>query len=337
MGNMGQLHFLNLQHIDDVKVVAVADKSKRNRKIAESCHVKAYDDYAQLLNSEELDAAVIALPNFLKESCINQVAEKGLDIFVEKPLARNFEEAKRIEKKVEKEGVRLMTGVNYRYYDSVQKLKDLVDDGRIGDVVFATADLVINGPLSHGRVPTPVPEWWLNKEQAGGGALLDLGYHLIDLMNWMFGDLHIEYSRLGYRFNLPVEDASMVVLRSAKSKVNCCVNTGWFSKTVFPNFNFRINLHGTVGYKSTDNFAPKDLRVHAIKAASSNLLRRITGKKLKYLSYTYYYHSFFHILELFCNAIQKETEFPISVKEEIEVVKIIDDIYKRSEEARLSA
>jgi len=336
MGNMGQLHFLNLLHIKDVKLVAVADKSKRNRKMAESYRVTAYDDYTQLLKSEELDAAVISLPNFLKEDSIAQAAEKGLNLFVDKPLARSFEEAKWIEEKVKKEGVRIMTGVNYRYYDCVQKLKGMLDEGRIGDIVFATADLVINGPLGHGRVPTPVPEWWLSKEQAGGGALLDLGYHLIDLMNWMFGDLEVEYSWLGYRFHLPVEDGAMVVLRSGKSNVNCCVNVGWFSKTVFPNFNFRINLHGTVGYKSTDNFAPKNLRVHAIKAASSNLLRRITGKKLKYLSYTYYYHSFFHILELFCNAIQNETELPVSLKEEIDVIKIIDDIYKRTE-AGLSA
>jgi hypothetical protein len=128
----------------------------------------------------------------------------------------------------------------------------------------------------------------------------------------------------------------MVVLRSAKSNVNCCINTGWFSKTVFPNFNFRVNLHGTVGYKSTDQLSPSNLRVHAIKAAAGNMLRRIIGKKLKYLAYTYYYHSFYQILELFCKSIQKDTEFPISLKEEIDVVKIIDDIYKRTEEAGLS-
>jgi predicted dehydrogenase len=145
-----------------------------------------------------------------------------------------------------------MTAVNYRYFDCVQKLKGMLDEGRIGDVVYATADLVLNGPLGHGRVPTPVPEWWLSKEQAGGGALLDLGYHLIDIMHWMFGDLQAEYSRLSYRFQLPVEDGAMVVLRSEKSNVNCCVNVGWFSKTIFPDFNFRVNLHGTVGYKSTD-------------------------------------------------------------------------------------
>jgi predicted dehydrogenase len=331
MGKMGQLHFLNALHVKDVKVVAVADKVVRNQKIAESYHVKAYDDYTQLLKSEELDAVIISLPNFLREDSIAQAAEKGLDLFVDKPLARNLDEAKRIEAKVNKEGVRLMTAVNYRYFDCVQKLKGMLDEGRIGDVVFATADLILNGPLGHGRVPTPVPEWWLSKEQAGGGALLDLGYHLIDIMHWMFGDLQVEYSRLGYRFELPVEDGAMVVLRSEKSNVNCCVNVGWFSKTIFPDFNFRVNLHGTVGYKSTDLYTPKNLRVHAVKAGADNFLRRITGKKLKYLSYTYYYHSFYHILELFCNSIQNDTELPISLKEELDVMKIIDGIYKQTE------
>lgn len=330
MGKMGQLHFLNALHVKDVKVVAVADKSQKNRKMAESYNVKAYEDYDQLLKAEDLDAALISLPNFLREDSIAKAAEKGLDLFVDKPLARSLDEAKRIEEKVEKEGVRMMTGVNYRYFESVQQLKGMLDEGRIGDVIFATADLVLNGPLGHGRVPTPVPEWWLSKEQAGGGALLDLGYHLIDIMNWMFGDLKVEYSKLGYRFSLPVEDGAMVVLRSEKSNANCCVNVGWFSKTIFPDFNFRVNLHGTIGYQSTDNFAPKNLRVHAIKAGGSNFLRRITGKQLKYLSYTYYYNSFFQILELFCNSIQNDTELPITLKEEINVMKIIDDIYKHS-------
>ncbi|MCR3906922.1 MAG: Gfo/Idh/MocA family oxidoreductase [Tenericutes bacterium] len=331
MGKMGQLHFLNSLHLKNVEMVAVADKLKKNRKMAESYNVKTYDDYARLLSSEDLDAVIISLPNFLREDCISQAAERGVDLFVDKPLARSLAEAQRIDAKVRKENVRMMTGVNYRYYDSVQKLKSMLDEGRIGDVVYATADLVINGPLGHGRVPSPVPEWWLSKEQAGGGALLDLGYHLIDLLNWMFGDLKLEYCKLGHRFQLPVEDGAMVVLNSGKSNVNCCVNVGWFSKTIFPNFNFRVNLHGTVGYKSTDTFAPKSLHVHAVKAGAGNFLRRITGKPLKYLWYTYYYHSFYCILDLFCNALQNDTELPVSLNEELEVMKIIDDIYKHSE------
>ncbi len=330
LGKMGQLHFLNALRIKDVKVVAIADKSKKNRSMAQKYQVKTYDDYKKLIDSEKLDAVIISLPNFLREDSIVCAVERNLDIFVDKPLARTLAEATRITKTVEKQGVRMMSGVNYRYFDSVQRLKSMLDEGRIGDVVIATSDLILNGPLGHGRIPVPVPEWWLNKTKAGGGALLDLGYHLIDIMNWIFGDLRVEYSSLEHRFQLPVEDGATVVLRSGRSKVTCCINAGWFSKSIFPDFNFRVNLHGTVGYLSTDKFTPKHLRAHAVKEAAHNLLRKATGRKMKYLSYTYFYHSFYKILELFFDAVKNDIEFPVSLEEEMDVMRIIDDVYKNN-------
>ena len=330
LGNMGKLHFLNALRMKDVRVVAVADKNKTNLRIAKEYNVHFYDDYQKLIDAEDLNVAVISLPNFLKEESIVYAAEKGLDVFVDKPLARNAAEARSIVKRVKGQGVRLMTGVNYRYFDSVQKLKRTLDEGRIGDIVIATSDLILNGPFSHSLIPRLVPEWWLSKREAGGGALLDLGYHLIDILNWMFGDLRTEYSSLGYRFQLPVEDSTMLVLRSGKSGTKCCVNVGWFSKSIFPDFNFRVNLHGTVGYTSTDHFAPENLRLHAIKEATCNLLRKAVGRKVNYLSYTYYYRSFFKVLELFFESIKKDTEIPISLEEQVEVVRIIDDVYKRN-------
>ena len=330
LGRMGKLHFLNALNIKDVKVVAVADKSKTNQKYAEKYNVKAYDDYAKLVDSEELDAVIISLPNFLRRESIFSASEKGLDIFVDKPLARNLAEAEEIVRKVRAGNVRLMVGVNYRYFDSVQKVKKILDEGRVGDVVVVTSELIMDGPFSHPLVPKPVPEWWFDKEKAGGGALLDLGYHLIDIFNWMFGDLEIEFSTLGYRFGFPIEDSATVVLRSLKTGVRLVVNAGWFSKMIFPNFNFRINLHGTVGYVSTDHFAPRNLYLHAIKEATLNLFRRATGKKVRYLSYTYYYASFVKVLDQFFEAIREDTPIPISSESQIEVIRAIENVYRQN-------
>lgn len=318
---------MNALKIRGVNVVAAADKSEKNRKSAEKYHVKTYDDYSKLVDAEKLDAVIISLPNFLKKECVLSAAERKLDIFLDKPLARNFSEAQAIIQKAEKEDVRLMVGVNYRYFPCVQKLKSNLDDGRIGDAVIATSELIMNGPLSHSVVPTPVPEWWLNKETAGGGALLDLGYHLIDILSWMFGDLEVAYSSLGHRLNLPIEDGGTVMLRSKKHGTACVVNVGWFSKSIFPDFNFRINVHGTVGYDSTDRYAPRNLRVHAVKAGASNFLRRIFGSRIHYLSYTYYYSSFYRILELFFEALNKGTELPIPLDEQLDVIRVIDSVY----------
>lgn len=330
LGRMGKLHFLNALHMKDVKTVAIADKSRMNRKAAEKYRVKTYEDYTKLIDSEELDAVIISLPNFLKRESIFSASEKGLDIFVDKPLARNLAEAEEIVRKARIENVRLMVGVNCRYFDSVQKVKKILDEGRVGDVVIATSELIGDGPFSHPLVPKPVPEWWFNKEKAGGGALLDLGYHLIDIFNWLFGDLEIEFSTLGYRFGLPIEDSATVVLRSTKTGVRSIVNAGWFSRMIFPNFNFRIHLHGTVGYVSTDQFAPKNLYFHAMKEGILNVLRRVTGKKVHHLSYTYYYASFVEVLDQFFESIRKDVQLPVLLEEQLAVMRSIEGIYRQN-------
>jgi len=329
LGNMGKLHLLNALRIKGINVVAAADKSEKNRRYAEKYHIRTYDDYSKLVNGEKLDAVIVSLPNFLKKDSVFCAAENKLDIFLDKPLARDFAEAQEIVQKAKKENVRLMVGVNYRYFPSVQKLKSNLDDGRIGDAVIVTSELILNGPFSHSVVPTPVPEWWLSKEMAGGGALLDLGYHLIDLLSWMFGDSEVAYSDLGYRLNLPLEDAGTVILKSKNHSTTCVVNVGWFSKSIFPDFNFRININGTVGYDSTDRYAPRDLRIHAVKEGTLNLLRRLLKRKMHYLSYTYYYSSFYRVLELFFEALNQGTELQVSLEEQLDVIRIIDSVYRQ--------
>lgn len=328
LGRMGKLHLANALRIKGVIVVAAADRSEKNRRFAQERRIKTYNNYIEMINSEKLDAIIISLPNFLKKEGVFYATENNLDIFLDKPLSRNFAEAQEIVQKVKKKNTRLMVGVNYRYFDCIQKLKNVLDEGRLGDVVIATSELIMNGPFSHPLIPKPVPDWWLDKEMSGGGALLDLGYHLIDILNWIFPRLNVEYSSLEYRFNLPVEDAATVVLRSEKTSTTCSVNVGWFSKMIFPKFNFRVNIHGTAGYDSTERYVPKNLRLHAIKEGTLNMFRKIFGRKVNYLSYTYYYSSFYKILELFFEMIRKGTESPISLEEQLEVVKIIDDIYK---------
>ncbi len=331
LGHMGQLHLLNAMRVDGVEVVAVADKSEKNCRFAERLHVKTYDDYVGLIDNEELDAVIISLPNFLKKESVFYAADKGLSVFLDKPISRNLSEAQAMVKKVEKENVRLMVGANYRYFPCVQKLKKRVDDGEIGDTLIATSELVLNGPISHALVPVPVPEWWLDKELAGGGALLDLGYHLIDLLIWLLGDFDVAFSNLDNKLHLPVEDAGTIVLKSKSCNATGIVNVGWFSKTIFPEFNFRINMHGTVGFDSTDHYLPANSVVNAFKEGALNLMRKVARKKLHYLSYTYYYSSFYTIMNLFFDAIRNGSEFPISLEEELNVMRIIDSAYRLNE------
>jgi predicted dehydrogenase len=224
----------------------------------------------------------------------------------------------------------MMVGVNYRYFPCMQKLKSKLDSGEIGDAVIATSELVLNGPISHAVVPVPVPEWWLSKDLAGGGALLDLGYHLIDGLCWLMGDFDVTYSNLGHKMHLPVEDAGTIVLHSKNTDATAIVNVGWFSKSIFPDFNFRINIHGTVGFDSTDRYLPSDPRVNAVKEGIFNLARRAVRKKPSYLTYTYFYSSFYTIMEEFFGALRSGEDFPISLDKQLDVIRIIDAAYRQN-------
>jgi len=331
LGKMGKLHFLNALKSNNVNVVAVADLSKSNRKSAEKYHIKSYKNYQTMIDAEKLDAIIISLPNFLKKESLFYSSDNNLDIFIDKPFARSLKEAEEMIKKIESKNIKVMVGVNYRYFDSFQKVKKIIEEGNIGEVVLATSELIMDGPFSHPLVPSPVADWWFSKEKSGGGALLDLGYHLIDLFCWMFGDLEVEFSSLNYRYHLPIEDAATVILKSKKTGIRCTVNTGWFSKMIFPDFNFRINMHGTVGYISTDEFAPKNLYFHAVKEGTKNFVRKVIGRKLHYLSYTYYYSSFVNILNLFFESINKDLEIPVKLDEQLSVMKSIEMAYKKNE------
>jgi predicted dehydrogenase len=331
LGHMGQLHMLNAMRVEGVKVVAAADKSEANRRFADRYHVKTYDDYCRLIDSEKLDAVIISLPNFLKKDGVFYAAEKGVDIFLDKPISRNLTEAKEMISKVQSTDVRMMVGVNYRYFPCVLRLKSKLESGEIGDAVIATSELVLNGPISHAVVPVPVPEWWLSKDLAGGGALLDLGYHLIDTLVWLMGDFDVDYSSLSHEMHLPVEDNGTVVLKSKNSNATAVVNVGWFSKSIFPDFNFRINVHGTVGFDSTENYLPGDPIANAIKEGMLNLMRKVAFQRPNYLSYTYYYSSFYTIMDMFFKALKSGDEFPVSLEKQLEVIKIIETAYRLNE------
>lgn len=332
LGHMGLLHMMNSFHIDNVNVVAVADKSKLALKKAKSYGVNnLYKDYRELINkSKNIDAAIISLPNFLHYSSTKLALEKGLDIFIEKPMANSLKEGYDIYKYAKKYGKKLMIGHCMRFLDSIEKMKDAVTEGLLGDIEVLTLEMVINGPFSHPAVPKRVPEWWFDPKKVGGGALHDIGYHLFDLFRFFAGDAELMFSHLDYKYNLPVEDCAIVILRSRNSSIKGIINVGWYQKTIFPRYNFRAIIHGNAGYLSSDELAPKNIYFHAIKEGIKNVFKKIIRKKITPLSYSYYYESYYKELDAFYRCVINDAETPVTAKDGVEALKLINDAYNMS-------
>jgi len=331
LGKMGMLHFMNSLLIDHVQVVAVADNSKKALNRARLLGVeRLFTDYRELLNKcQNLDAVVISLPNFLHFDCVQLALESGINVFVEKPLAITSKECLEIVKKVNDSGKRLMVGHCMRFMDAVKKMKDAVNSGQIGGLEVVNIEEVMNGPFAHGELPTPVADWWFNPSKSGGGVLLDLGYHLIDLFRFFVGDSKVIFSSIDYKFNLPVEDSAILILQSLKSPVKGIINVGWYQQVIFPKFNFRLTLHGRAGYLSSDDFIPRNIQFHAAKEGLKNFLRKILGRKIHPLSYTYFYEQHYNELRHFFDCLEQDIEPSVSAVDGLKTIELIEEAYKR--------
>jgi predicted dehydrogenase len=327
---MGMLHLMDSLKIDGVEVVAAADYSKRALSKAKCLGVKKlFKDYHEMLNSShDMDAVIISLPNYLHAESVMLALEEGLNVFVEKPLARNVDECKEIVGLVKKSGRKLMVGHCLRFLEAIEKMKKSLDKGHIGSLEVATLEEVINGPFAHPRNPTPVSDWWFDPERSGGGALFDIGYHMIDLFRFFAGDAEVIFSSLDHKFNLPVEDGAILILRSVDSSVKGIVNVGWYQQTIFPKYNFRVILHGNAGFLSSDYMVPHNLYLHAVKEGAKNLLRRVFGKRIRFLSYTYYYEAFYRELEHFFECVKRDLNPLVSAEDGMKIVELIQQAYK---------
>lgn len=258
LGSMGSTHLQHALRLQNARLVAVADTSKKALSKARRWGVKkTYRSYEELLKDSEVDAVIIALPTHLHLQCGKQVAEVGKDIFLEKPIARNIEEANELVSTSQKNSVKLMIGYPLEFNETYRNLRRKIRSGELGDIEVAYATNIGSGPFASRadvNVPTPVPDWWFNKELTGGGVLMDLGCHMINLLRWYFGEITDIKSHFKYRFNLDLED-SAICFAKFDSGTSAVINVGWFSQTD----QLRVELAGTVGHAIAEDLSSSRL------------------------------------------------------------------------------
>lgn len=247
LGFIGRVHLRNCLNLGSVRVVAAADVSKNALNYARKFGVKHLTtDYYELLKLKDLDAVIVSLPTHLHAECAVSAMEEEKHVFLEKPLARNPREGRKIVSAAMKNGVKLIVGYPLRFVPEFVNLKREMENGVLGDIQLAYAVDIAAGPFLHraeNTAPRPVPEWWLNKELTGGGALIDLGSHLINLLRWYLGEVSNIKAHLGYRFNFDFEDYATCII-DFESGASAVVNVGWFSQ----NTALGIELFGTISY-----------------------------------------------------------------------------------------
>jgi len=255
LGYIGKVHLKNCLNLNSAELVAVSDISKKALNLAKNMGIEhTFKDYHQLLKEPNVEAVIISLPTHLHAESAIGAAEEGKHVLLEKPLARNPREGKKIISAFRKNNMKLMVGYPSRFVSMYRDLKRKLESGVLGDIQIAHVVNISSGPFFHRAEsgnPRPVPEWWLKKELTGGGALIDLGSHAISLTRWYFGEVNNIKAYLGYRFNFDFEDHA-VCIANFSSGTTAIINVGWFSQQTATG----VELFGTAGHASAYHSAP---------------------------------------------------------------------------------
>lgn len=168
---------------NNVQVVGLAGlDEERCQALAQEFSIShVYRDYADLLDRDDLDMVSIAVPNYLHAEITLAALARGLHVCVEKPLAQNLADAERIAAAPRRPGQQLMVMFNWRYRNDTQLMRRHIEADGIGRIYYAKA-----GWMRRSGIPG-YGGWFTTKALSGGGPLIDLGVHMLDLSLWLLG------------------------------------------------------------------------------------------------------------------------------------------------------
>jgi len=180
---VGSAHAKAYSECPDARLAAVVDADpKRLEKWSEKVPKEhCYTDYREMLKAEKPDLVSVALPNFLHAPVTIAALKAGAHVLCEKPMAMNVRQAEAMLAAARKARRKLGLNLSFRFTPQARALRELVEDGALGEVYHAyTCWTRRDGFPGFGG-------WFGQKERSGGGPLIDLGVHRLDLAMWLMG------------------------------------------------------------------------------------------------------------------------------------------------------
>ncbi len=185
-GIVRSVHLPPAKAIPDVEVLAIADINKKAAEALAAAHniPNVFESYDDMLNKVEFDAVVIGVPNFLHADTAIKSLKHGCHVLVEKPMAFSVSEAAKMVETAKSEDRFLAVGFNNRFRHESVILKKMAVNGEFGEIYYAKA-----GAIRRRGIPgiTAGRNWFFTKSKSGGGALIDIGVHAMDLTLWFMG------------------------------------------------------------------------------------------------------------------------------------------------------
>ncbi|MHB9038440.1 MAG: Gfo/Idh/MocA family protein [Armatimonadota bacterium] len=323
-------HMPALSKQNDVKILAVCDVNEKSaNRAAETFSVPhVFGDYTKMLEMDEIDAVHVCTPNCLHMQPTIDALAAGKHVIVEKPIGRNTFEGVQMLNAAKASGKKLMVAQCFRFTPEAQCLKRMIDAGELGEIYFSRVWALRR---------RGVPNWgvFTDKKKQGGGPLIDIGVHILDLALYLMGNPRpisasgAAYTKIG---NTPghvgdwgpwdhtkydVEDYATGFIR-LDNGATIVLESSFAANIAEDRMN--CSLLGTKGGADTN-----PLRIYGERHET---LYDLTPVNLPvYSSYDFEVRGFY-------DSIHNNTEPPVTPEQALNVIKILDAIYESSETGR---
>ena len=311
-----------------VEIVACCDidEKKLDKYAAQYNIPHKYTDAAEMMKNEQLDCVSVCVWNSAHKDCTITALRGGANVLCEKPMALNAQEAQEMYDEAKKAGKLLQLGFVRRFGEDADTVRRLVDNGTFGDIYYAKATYLRQNGCPGG--------WFGDKKFSGGGPLIDLGVHVIDLTRYLAGcprpvtafgvtydnlGMHRAESEMGWHdeegdhpYN--VEDLCAAMIRFDNGL------------TLSIEASFNLNIEGDVG----------DVQLFGTKAGTSvGNMRVLTTKDGKFVTFTPEGEHSFRFgpafegeIRGFIDASEGKAPCKAPAEDGVWLMKIIDAIYE---------
>lgn len=304
LGNIGKSHIKAIPNSKSCRICAVCDSNEELAKQhAEALGVPYFLDYKDIPGGVELDAALITLPHFLHCESAIFFLERGIHVFMEKPMANTVEECDKMIAAAKANNVKLAIAHPQRFFYANTLVKEFVDSKKLGELCMFT-EFRTTDYFTPGR-----PKWFLNKKQAGGGIVMNFGAHAIDKLFYVLGetkDIEVFASTANIKNDADIEGHAQFMMKFP---------SGVTGTVTFSGYN-------TCGYDAIYYFTDG-----ALKVSDTSLLYQFKDGKWEQIDTTTSVAPLLYQIEEFCKYVNNEPSIVPDGEFGRDVIAVIEKVY----------
>jgi len=253
-GRISKNHFSALEHLrEDLELVAVCDRDRSVLKVhAEQYGVPGYVSLKAMLEAEELDMAILCSPSGLHPDQTVMLAEFGINVVTEKPMATHWSDGLRMVKACDVANVWLFVVKQNRKNATLQLLKQAMDEKRFGKIHMVHINVFWSRPQSYYDQAD-----WRGTWEFDGGAFMNQASHYIDLIDWLIGPVEKVQAMVSTTRQIEVEDTGVINLKWRNGALGSVAVT---MLTYPQNFEGSITILGETGTVRVGGVAANEIQ-----------------------------------------------------------------------------